>query len=179
MKMYIKWNTDIKKIILLALLAAQAIALSAAETYLPVPVEEMQGIKPGIANIITMVGLVFFGFSDTMLIVLIRCIVSSLFMGGPVQFVFSLAGGILNAAVMLIMLKYMRKLFSLVGIGIAGAIAHNAGQIIVACFIMSDLSIMAYLPALMISGILTGCLMGIVGSFMVKVLKKLNLIENT
>ncbi len=176
MKIYLKGNIDIKKIIYLSLLAAQAVLLSVIETRLPVPAG-VTGIKPGLANIVTIVSLVFFRFSDAILIILVRCVISSLFMGGPVMFMFSICGGILSAAVMWSMLKYTRKFFSFTGISIAGAIAHNAGQIAVACFIMSDLSVAAYLPVLLVSGILTGSFMGICGTFMIKALKKLNLLE--
>lgn len=176
MKMYLKGNIDIKKIIYLSLLSAQAVLLSVIETQLPVPIG-VPGIKPGLAGIVTIVSLVFFSFSDAILIILIRSVISSLFMGGPVMFMFSICGGILSAAVMWIMLKYVRKFFSFTGISIAGAVAHNTGQIAVACFVMSDLSVAAYLPVLLVSGILTGSFMGICGTFMIKALKKLNLIE--
>lgn len=177
MKIYLKRTLDIKKIVYLSLLAAQAIVLSIIETQLPVPIG-VPGIKLGLANIITMVTLVFFSYSDTLIIILIRCVISSLFMGGPVLFMFSICGGILSATVMFLMLKYMRKLFSFIGMSIAGSIAHNIGQILVACFIMSDLSVAAYLPVLLVSGILMGCFVGICSTFMVRALKKLNLIEN-
>ncbi|MDF2986794.1 MAG: putative rane protein [Eubacterium sp.] len=177
MRIFLRRSPDIKKIVYLSLLAAQAIVLSIIESQFPVSIG-VPGIKLGLANIVTMVTLVFFSYSDTLLIVLIRCVIASLFMGGPVLFMFSLLGGLLSATIMWIMLKSMKKLFSLVGMSIAGSIAHNVGQIMVACFIMGDLSVTAYLPVLLVSGILMGCFVGICSTFMVKALKKLNLIEN-
>ncbi len=173
---YLKGNTDIKKIIYLSLFAVLAIVLSVIETQLPGPAG-VPGIKPGLANIFAMVSLVFFSFADTILIIFIGCVMTSLFMGGPAAFVFSICGGILSTAVMWIMLKYTRKYFSFAGIGIAGAIAHNMGQMAAACFIMSDLSVAAYLPVLLVSGILTGSFTGICSNFIMKALKKLNFIE--
>lgn len=173
---YLKGNTDIKKIIYLSLFAVLAIVLSVIETQLPGP-DGVPGIKPGLANILAMVSLVFFSLADTILIIFIGCVMTSLFMGGPTAFVFSICGGILSTAVMWIMLKYTRKYFSFAGIGIAGAIAHNMGQMAAACFIMSDLSVAAYLPVLLVSGILTGSFTGICSNFIMKALKKLNFIE--
>lgn len=177
MKIYLRRNTDLKKIVYISLLAAQAIILSIIETQISIPIG-VPGVKLGLANIITMVCLVFFSFSDTLLIILLRCVISSLFMSGPVMFVFSICGGVLSAAVMWLMQRYLKKLFSLVGISIAGSITHNITQIMVACFIMGDMSVTAYMPVLLVSGILMGCFMGICSSLMVKVLKRLSLIEN-
>ena len=174
--MYLKRNTDIKKVVFLSLLAAQAIVLAVVEKRLPISVGVL-GIEIGLANIITLVSLVFFSFYDTILIVLIRCVVASLFMSGQVLFMFSIFGGILSAVIMWFMLRFTRRLFSFVGISIAGSISHNIGQILVISFIISDLSVVSYLPVLMVSGILYGCCTGICSTFMVKVLKKLNLFE--
>ncbi len=177
MKIYLKRNTDIKKIVYISLLAAQAIILSILETQISIPFG-VPGIKLGLANIITMVCLVFFNFSDTLLIILLRCVITSLFMSGPVMFMFSICGGVLSATIMWLMHKYLKKFFSLVGISIAGSITHNLTQIMVACFIMSDISVTGYLPVMLVSGILMGCFIGICSSLIVKVLKRLNLIEN-
>ncbi len=99
-------------------------------------------------------------------------------MGGPVIFAFSICGGFLSTLIMWIMLKYLERWLSLIGISIAGSIAHNIGQILVACFIMSDLSVIGYLPVLLLSGIIMGTFVGICSTFFVRALKKLNIISN-
>lgn len=177
MRFYLKKNLDIKRLIFLAILALQAIILSIIEAAIPVSAG-MQGIKPGLSNIVIIAALIYFSFSDAIIIILIRCVLASLFTGGPVIFMFSIFGGILSAVIMWIMLKTMKNIFSLVGVGIAGSIAHNVGQIMAAWFVMSDAAVMAYLPVLLLSGIFMGCFVGVCGTFMVKALKKLNLIEN-
>ena len=68
-------------------------------------------------------------------------------------------GGLLSGAVMLL-LKRTRK-FSLLGVSIAGGIAHNVGQILVAMVVVENMSIAYYMPVLLISGVITGCLIGI------------------
>lgn len=177
MRYYFLKGMDIKRLIFLAIFIVQAIILTFVEAAIPAPAG-LHGLKPGLAGIFTVAALVFFSFSDTLAIILIRCVAVSLFTGGPVIFLFSVCGGVLSAVVMWIMLKTMKNIFSLTGISIAGAIAHNTGQIMVACFVMSDLTITAYLPVLLISGIFTGCFIGICSTFLVRFLKKLNLIEN-
>ncbi len=174
--MYLKRNANIKKVAFISILTAQAIVLAVVENRLPVSVGVL-GIEIGLANIITLVSLVFFSFYDTILIVLIRCVVASLLMSGQVLFMFSFFGGLLSAVIMWFMLRFTRRFFSFIGISIAGSISHSIGQILVACFIISDLSVVSYLPVLMVSSILYGCCTGICSTFMVKMLKKLNLFE--
>ncbi|HEY5585861.1 MAG TPA: Gx transporter family protein [Ruminiclostridium sp.] len=177
MNIYIKNASEIKKIVILAVLAAQALVLSIIESWIPIPIG-IPGIKLGLANIITIIVLIFFSLSDAMIIILIRCILSSLFMGGPVIFMFSICGGILSAIIMWILLKSVQKWFSLVGISIIGSIVHNIAQIAVACLIMNDLSVATYLPVLLISGIIMGCFVGYCSTFLVSAIKRLNIIAN-
>lgn len=174
--MYLKRNADIKKVVFLSLLTAQAVVLAVVENRLPISVSVL-GIKIGLANIITLVSLVFFSFYDTILIVMIRCIIISLLISGQELFMFSFFGGVLSAIIMWFMLRFTGRLFSFVGISIAGSISHIIGQLLIASFIISDISVISHLPVLMVSGILYGCCTGICSTFMVKVLKKLIFFE--
>lgn len=176
MSIYMKNSPDYKKILLIILQSSLAIVIAVIESQFPVSFG-IQGFELGLANIITVSSLVYFSFPQTLFIIYIRCIIASLFMNGPVQFIFSITGALLSAIVMWVILKYARKTFSYVGISIAGSIAHNIAQIFVACFLMSDLSVVAYMSVMLLSGILTGSFVGICSYFQVKVLKKLNLME--
>lgn len=130
------------------------------------------GLKLGLANIITLVVLVFFGFKDALLVVVARCILAAFFGGGFAAFLFSITGGILSTIVMGLMLGKGSKIFSLLGISITGALSHNIGQLIAACFIMKDLAVMAYLPVLLVFGAVTGCFTGICSTLLTNALKK-------
>jgi len=175
-KMLLKRNVSFKEVVFLSILAVQAIVLSALDNQLHIPAG-VPGMEIGLSNIITLVSLVFFSFYNTLLIVLIRCVSVTLFINGQVMFIFSLFGGILSTVIMWFMLRFARNLFSYVGIGIAGSIAHNLGQILAACLIISDLSLVSYLPVILTSGILTGSCIGICSTLIVKLLKKFNLFE--
>ena len=177
MRLYLRNVSNIKKIALLAVLASQAFVLSIIEAWIPIPIG-IPGIKLGLANIITITILIFYSLSDALIIILIRCMMSSLFLGGPVIFVFSICGGIFSAIIMWILLTSLQRWFSLVGISIAGSIAHNIAQIAVACFIMNDLSVATYLPVMLISGIIMGSFVGYCSTFTIKAIKRLNVITN-
>ncbi|MDE7325454.1 MAG: Gx transporter family protein, partial [Lachnospiraceae bacterium] len=72
--------------------------------------------------------------------------------------VYSLAGGIVRFRVRL-GLKNGRG-FSAVGISIAGGVSHNIGQVAVAVWVTGNKAVFYYLPVLVVAGVLTGMLMG-------------------
>lgn len=160
-----------RKMVLLGLFVAQALILSIVESWIPVPVG-IPGIKLGLANIITLIVIIFFDFKDTLFVVSIRCLLASIFGGGFIVFLFSVAGGILSSVVMAFLYKKMSKYFSIIGISIAGAVFHNFGQITVASITMRDLSVVTYLPILLISGIIMGCFIGLCTTFLTRALEK-------
>lgn len=163
-----------KHLVLLALFVSQALILSIIESWVAFP-SPVPGVKLGLANIITLVTIVFFSLKDTMGVVTVRCLLSSLLGGGLVLFPFSLAGGLLSAVVMYVFMKKMDKSFSLVGISIAGAIAHNLGQLSIAAFMTGGFAVFGYLPVLLLSGIVMGCFIGLIASFLINALKKTNM----
>ena len=57
----------------------------------------------------------------------------------------------------------------------AGGVFHNVGQLIMAIIVLESLNIAYYFPVLLISGVLTGVLIGIVANEMLKRLYKLSL----
>ena len=148
--------SSVKKTVLLGLLISQALVLSIIESWIQIPVP-VPGVKLGLANIITVVVIVYFGFREALTVVVVRCVLTSFFGGGGwMFFFFSAAGGILSTMIMSILYKTGRNKFSLTGISIAGAITHNIGQLLVAVFFMRDLAVAVYLPVLLVSG----CIMG-------------------
>ena len=80
--------------------------------------------------------------------------------------IYSLAGAILSLLCMIIAKK--TKLLSMTGVSIVGGIAHNVGQIIVAVRVVENVGVYSYLPVLMISGIVTGTIIGILAALVIK-----------
>ena len=106
----------------------------------------------------------------------IRDRVSILF-GGPIIFLFSITGGLLSTAVMSLLFKYFKKIFSYIGISVAGSIAHNVGQIIIACIILKEILIVTYLPVLLVSGVITGIFVGILSKFLSDSMQKIKVLN--
>ncbi|KXZ40322.1 heptaprenyl diphosphate synthase [Alkalithermobacter thermoalcaliphilus JW-YL-7 = DSM 7308] len=151
-----------KKMIILSLFVAKAIALYIFESYIPNPFLFLSpGAKLGISNIVTLICLELFGFKDTLIIVFLRILISS-FWGSLSSFLFSITGSVLSLLIMNLLIKYKKENLSIIGVSMAGSIFHNIGQLLVASFIIKDINIFMYLPVLFISSIPTGMFVGVV-----------------
>ena len=88
-----------------------------------------------------------------------RIILAGFMFGNAFSIIYSLAGGILSFVVMLL-LKNTGKL-KILSISTAGGISHNVGQLIVAALVVENYNILFYVPVLIIAGIITGFLIGL------------------
>ncbi len=144
------------------ILVTNAILISLLEAIIPVPIP-VPGVKLGLANIITLLGLVFLPAADVLLIVAIRCFVVALLTRGVMMLAFSVSGGILSALIMILLYKRFSPYFSIKGISIAGALIHNTTQIMVASLLLGQLLVFYYLPILLLSALVTGYITGRIG----------------
>lgn len=167
---------SVKRVVTLAIMVSQALVLSIIESFIPVPVP-VPGVKLGLANIISLMVIIYLGWKDALLVVLARCALSSIYSGGYVVFLFSVTGGILSVLVMALLHRTLSRVFSVVGISIAGAIIHNMGQFIVASILMMDTALIGYIPVLLLSGVVTGCFVGLCASFLAKALERANIFK--
>lgn len=168
--------TGMKKVKVIAqsaLLIALALALSYTERFIPLQlVIPLPGVKLGLANIVTLVALFLLGWKRTLPIVVIRCLLGALF-GGLTGLLFSLGGGLLSLGVMSACKKL--PVFSIYGISILGAAAHNIGQILAAMALMNSIYVCAYLPYLLLIAIVTGTLTGAACASILRTLKTVHI----
>ena len=151
--------TKTKKLALGAVLIALALALSYTERFIPLQlVIPLPGIKLGLANIVTLVALYLFGSRQAFAVLVPRCLLGAMFGGGITGLLFSLLGGILALAVMALVRR--TGWFSVYGVSVLGAAAHNVGQILAAMGLMQSVYVGAYLPWLLLMAIVTGLLTG-------------------
>ena len=143
------------------ILIALALILSYVEAQVPA-FFAFPGMKLGLTNIAVLLALYRMGGVSAMTINLLRIVMVSLLFGSFSSFVYSMAGGMLSTVVM-ILLKHIGK-FRPLTVSIAGGISHNVGQIIAAMILMSTAGIGWYLSVLWFSGLLSGALIGILGS---------------
>lgn len=149
-----------------ALLSACALIIFIFEAQLP-PLVPVPGIKPGLANIMTLLAFFTVGKRGAFSVLIVRIILGSVFTGNAMSALFSLAGGILAYFAMLLMLRFFK---SPIPASIAGACAHNAGQIAAAVLITKTPQVVYYLPILLVSAVVTGLFTGFVCRGILKIM---------
>ncbi|GAB6099090.1 Gx transporter family protein [Halanaerocella petrolearia] len=152
----------IRRRLFLSLLVAGAIVLHIVESSLPISLI-FPGAKLGLANIITLLVLVTYGFLASLQVLGLRILISSLLVGTlfTPSFWLSLAGGLVSLIIMAITYYYFNK-FSIIGISVLGATFHNLGQILTAYFLINNWGIIIYLPYLLLLSLPTGVFVGVI-----------------
>ncbi len=160
-----------QRYIFLSLLTAAALILSIIEGMIPLPYIA-PGAKLGLSNIVILTVVVVFGFKDALLVVIIRSTLLMLIATNPITFIYSIASGIVSTIAMSIGCRYLSNIFSLIGISVLGAMAHNATQITVAAILFTTFNLYYYLPILSLVSIFTGCFVGYTSIFVTDNLEK-------
>lgn len=162
-----------KRLTLCAILIALAMALSYTERFIPLQMAvPLPGVKLGLANIVTLVALYLMGPKAAFAILIPRCIFGAVFGGGITGLAFSLTGGLLAMGVMCLARKL--PFFSVYGVSILGAAAHNIGQILAAMVLMHSVYIGAYLPYLLVVALFTGFATGAACAGILRALQAVN-----
>lgn len=162
-------NIKNENIALCAILTTVALVFSYIESLIPIPIP-VYGVKLGIANIAVITVLYTVGDKEALAVNVLRIIINAALFGNINSFIFSMSGGLLSIIIMIIFKKI--NIFSIIGVSIAGGVTHNIGQIIAAVFIMNTSVIIYYLPVLIVAGVVTGIVIGVVGYIITIRIKK-------
>lgn len=155
-----------KKLTELALLATIALTIFLVELRIPNPVP-IPGVKLGLANIVTVYAVYRYRPSEVLLLVLTRIILGAVFSGNLMALLYSLSGGLLCLAGVLLLCRIIPEEL-LWTVSILGAVLHNIGQIGAAILVTGTLGIVAYLPFLLVSGCCAGAFTGLCAQFLIK-----------
>ncbi len=161
---------QLRKLTTLALYATLSLALYAAESAIP-PLVPIPGIKLGLANIITLILLRRFSLRESALVLAVRILLSALLFSHFLSLLYSLAGGVLSLLTMYFVNRLLKKKYPFLT-GAVGGLSHNLGQILTALAVTATPGVLAYLPFLTISGILTGLFTGYCALFAERMLLK-------
>lgn len=163
--MQIKTTIDDHRI---AKLAAFAIALHMLEAVLPSP---LPGVKPGIANIVTLYVLFKYDFASAAWVSILRVFASSLLLGQFLSptFILSLTGAAMSLGVMWLSMYLPKKYFGTVSFSILAAFAHIAGQfIVVRLWLIPHASIVYLLPIFASAALFFGLINGLITQRLLK-----------
>ncbi len=155
-----------KRIVIMALMVALGVILHRLEALLPLP---SPWIKLGLANLMTLMALVYLGSREAFIVTLLRVILGSILAGtflGPTFFL-SLTGGLAGTAIMCGVYNGGKGPFSLVGVSVCGAYTHTfMTAICVYFFLIKQSSFFVLLPFFFSLALITGILTGVAGNFL-------------
>lgn len=163
-------DKKVRRIAMCGLMTALAMIFSYVEALIPIPLP-VPGIKLGVANMAIIVAMYTIGVYEAVIVDILRVILTAMLFGNLNSFLFSISGAVLSVIVMVILKKM--DIFTEVGVSVAGGVSHNIGQILAAVFIMGTAAIVYYLPVLMISGVITGVVIGAVSALIIRRVKVL------
>lgn len=156
---------NVRKMTQLALLTAIALIIFIVEMRIP-NLAPVPGIKIGLANIVTVYAVYHFTAKETLLIVVARILLGSVFGGNISAIVYGLSGALLCMTGMLILRHVISKNYIWV-CSIIGAVLHNTGQIAAAVIMLKTTAVLTYFPFLIVSGCIAGAFTGICGQIIV------------
>lgn len=144
----------------MALMVALGVILHRFEALLPLP---SPWIKLGLANLMTLIALVFLGFKEAVIVTFLRVVLASILGGtflGPTFFL-SLVGGLAAILIMGMLYRIGKKHISMIGISIFGAYTHTlTTSLCVYYFLIRESSFFSLLPFFFSFALLTGILTG-------------------
>lgn len=146
-----------RKIAYLGVFLALALILSYVESLIPFYFG-IPGVKLGLTNLIVVVMLYCTGTKEAFGVSVARILLAGFLFGNLFSILYSLTGGVLSFIVMCLLKKTGR--FHVISVSVTGGISHNIGQLIAAAFVVETYDIFYYMPFLLIAGVATGFVIG-------------------
>ena len=158
---------SVRRLTRCAILTALALAISVCEGLVPLSVLiPLPGLRLGLANLVTVYALCRLSGREALGILVSRCLLGAVVGGNLTALAFSLTGGLLALGTMWVLLHVPG--LSLFGVCIAGAAAHNTGQILAAMGVLASPAIAVYLAPLLAASVLTGAVTGAASILLVR-----------
>jgi heptaprenyl diphosphate synthase len=152
--------------------AALAIAIHILEAAFPSP---LPGVKPGLANVVTVVVYLRYGLRTAAWVALLRVLVGSLLIGTFLSptFLLSATGAILSLLTLGLVGSLGRRMIGALGLSVAAALAHMSGQIWVAyTLFIPHPAILNLAPLLLTAALVFGTVSGIIAASLILLLEK-------
>lgn len=159
----------VKKLTELAMLTAVALIIFVIELQIP-PLTAIPGIKPGLANIITVYCVYRYKPWEAALVVAVRVILGAMFAASFSTILYSAAGALMCLVGMIPVSRLFPKLPIWV-CSMIGAVLHNIGQIAAVIISFGTFAVIGYLPFLLLGGIISGLFTGFCAHFVIGRLK--------
>lgn len=157
-----------KRIALSGLFLALALIVGLLENMLPPIVPALPYAKLGLGNIVLLACFLLVGVWQGYVILVLRCFLTAVFAGNFASMIWSVPSALVAYTAMVLLVH--SRFFSITGVSVAGAMLHNAMQILVATLVIGE-SVLVYLPYMLVAGAIAGFVTGLICHFVVTALK--------
>ena len=164
---------SVKKTVFTAVLACLALITFMIESLFPPII--VPGAKLGLSNFFILTALIFLGSFEAVAVFLIKIVLGSIFSGNISALLYSLPSGAVSLAVEIFLIRKIKT--SVLSASALGAIINNAVQLTVFVLITNTVGLYAYLPYLLLIGLLAGAFNGVLCVFISKTLIKTKKIQ--
>ena len=147
-----------RRLAYLSVLTAMGLIMFMVESLFP-PLF-LPGAKMGLSNIFSLLALFVLGPVDALILVVIRTVLGSLFVGNISTLLYSLTAGIVSVVISAILVQFVYPKISVVAISVVSAIMHNLTQNVVFCLVSNTPQMFSYMPWLALLGIVAGLIVG-------------------
>ena len=157
-----------KRIALSGLFLALSLIVGLLENMLPPIVPALPYAKLGLGNVVLLACFLLVGVWQGYVILILRCFLTAVFAGNFASMIWSVPSAFVAYTAMVLLAH--SGFFSTTGVSVAGAMLHNAVQILVATLVIGE-SVLVYLPYMLVAGAIAGLVTGIICHFVVEALK--------
>ena len=109
-------NSNLRKLVFIALLTAQGIILGLLEQAIPFPFAFASGAKLGVANIVTLISLYTLAFKEVVLVVVMKTLMTTVLGGTFSTFLYSGMGALVSFIGMYLVMQLSEKRVSVIGV---------------------------------------------------------------
>ena len=180
-------NKELKKVIQISILVACACIFSLIDrlisnailSLMPGVAVIIPSFKIGLANIVILFIIYNYDFKYSFIAMLLKSILMGFIYGSLVTFIIGFSGTLLSFFVMFLLSRLLNKSKMLYFISICGGFFHIVGQLL-GSIVMYRLPLNTYLlyaPILLVVGIFTGLLIGMITKQIIKLFDKKNILE--
>lgn len=159
-----------QRVALCGLLVSLMLILGYIETLIPVPTV-VPGIKLGLSNGVLLFALYLLDIPTAFVLMVLKVVLSGLLFGGVSAMMYAFAGGLVSMVAMSLLSRVQGV--HPVTVSMVGGVGHNVGQVGLAMIMLHTSQLMYYMAILMLVGLGTGAVTGVVASSVLAHLKKL------
>ncbi len=174
-------KAHLRRLTTAGVLTAVAMLLSWIEAILPFSVG-IPGVKLGLCHIVTLFAVYRLSAWESAAVTAVRIALTTLLFGNVASLAYSAAGGAVSLGLMLLLCRMSRRrekpLFSPLGVSVTGGVSHNLAQMATAAVLMQTPGLLSYLPVLLVAGILTGGVVGVLASLLLSRLRRVGITSN-